>query len=84
MIRSRPFLAGLLGVGIVDALGDPEPAAVVPGHAERLDDLRLGREQLRLEAVRDDHVLRSTPPARAGFCILWIGSPCVPHCLPGE
>ena len=56
-IRSRPCAVRLLGVGVVDGLGDPEPAAVVPGHADRLADLGLGGEELRLEPGRHDHVL---------------------------
>ena len=52
-----PLAVAPLDVGIVDALGDPEPAAMVPGHADRLVDLGLGGEQPRLEAGRDDQVL---------------------------
>ena len=40
---------GVLGIGIVHRLGDPEPSAMVPGHADRLVDLGLRREQPGLE-----------------------------------
>ena len=45
-----PFAALLEVVGIVDGLGDPEPAFVIPGHRDRLGDLGLGDEQARLPA----------------------------------
>ena len=39
-------------VRVVDRLGDVEAAEVVPGHRDRLADLRLGDEQLGLEPRR--------------------------------
>ena len=82
-IRSRPLPLRLHLVGVVDRLGDVEPAEVVPGHRDRLEDPRLGDEQLRLEPARQGEVLDATPPAQSGFCILRIGSPSVPQLVPG-
>ena len=48
--RLGPFLGG---VGILDGIGDPEPAAVVEGEVEGLVDVRLGGDELDLEAGRD-------------------------------
>ena len=44
-------------VGVVDRLGDVEPAEVVPGHRDRLEDLRLGDEEFRLEPAGKGEVL---------------------------
>ena len=38
---------------ILDRFGDPEPAAVVEVDVDRLVNVRLGRDQLDLEAVGD-------------------------------
>ncbi len=46
-----------LGVRVVDALGDPEAPSVVPGHADRLEDVRLAGEELDPEAVGDDEAI---------------------------
>ena len=52
-----PLALRLHLVGVVDRLGDVQPAEVVPGHRDRLVDLRLGDEQLRLEPGRQGEVL---------------------------
>ena len=82
-IRSRPLPLRLHLVGVVDRLGDAEPAAVVPGHRDRLADLRLGDEQLRLEPGRAGRGACCDSSGESGFCILRIGSPSVPHRAPG-
>ena len=52
-MRSRPSPSRLQLVGIVERLADPQPAALVPVHEDRLAaDLRLGGEQLDLESRR--------------------------------
>ena len=43
------------GVGILQVLNDPHPAAVVEGDRHRLADHRLGGDDLDLEAVGDLH-----------------------------
>ena len=73
-----------LGIGIIRALGDPQPAAMVPVHAERLVDLGLGGKEPRLKALGHHQVPRSTLAGASGFCIFRIASPCVPHCRPGR
>ena len=45
-------------VRIVDTFDDPQPAAVVPVHADRFDNIGLGGEQLHFKSGRDDHVLQ--------------------------
>ena len=52
-----PLALRLHLVRVVDRLGDVEPAEVVPRHRDRLEDLRLRDEQLRLEAVGQRQVL---------------------------
>ena len=44
-------------VRVVDRLGDVQAAEVVPGHRDRLADLRLGDEQLGLEPLGHREVL---------------------------
>src|SRR5687768_12898848 len=39
-------------IRVVDRFGDPEPAALVPRHRDRLHDVRLRGEQLETEARR--------------------------------
>ena len=46
------FLAGRAGKRIFDGIRDPEPAAIVEGEVERLVDVRLGGDELDLEAGR--------------------------------
>ena len=53
---SRGFVPGLRGIGILDRVGHPEPAPIVEGEVERLVDVRLGGDELDLEARR--HVQR--------------------------
>ena len=45
-------LPSFVGIGILDGFGDPEPAAVVEVDVERLVDVRLGGDELDLEAGR--------------------------------
>ena len=71
-----PLQAG--GVGILQVLDDPEPAAVVELDGDRLADHRLGGDELDREAVGRPHLLarpfpgripgagRMTPPERRG------------------
>src|SRR5207237_5210368 len=40
---------------VLEALDHPHPAALVDGHGDRVDDHRLGGEQLDLEPVGDLH-----------------------------
>ena len=51
------FAFALQLVRIVERLRDPQPAALVPVHADRAIDVGIGREQLRLEADRRHQVL---------------------------
>ena len=53
LIRSRPGPGR--AAGIFEALGDPDPAALVEGHRDRVDDVGLGGDQLDLKAGRDGH-----------------------------
>ena len=39
-------------VRVIDRLGNPQAAALVPGEADRVDDVRLAGEQLQAEAHR--------------------------------
>ena len=50
---------GPLGVRVV--LGDPEPAARVPGHRDRVSNVGLGGEDRDVEAVRDAKLAAATP-----------------------
>jgi hypothetical protein len=52
-----PHAPGLHLVRVVDRLGDVEATEVVPGHRDRLADLRLGDEQLGLEPLGHREVL---------------------------
>ena len=54
---SRPFTLRLDLVGVVHCLGNVEPAQVVPGHRDRLEDLGLGDEELCLEPSQQNEVL---------------------------
>jgi hypothetical protein len=48
-------LAGFLQfVRVVDRLGDPEPSPLVEGHADRLEDLGVGRPEVGLESLAQD------------------------------
>ena len=47
---------GLDLVGIVRRLADPEPSPRVPGHGDRLGDVRFRREESRFEPFRHHHV----------------------------
>ena len=49
-------LAVGLPVRVTVRLGDPEPAAVVEGHGDRLGHVRFAGEEGRLEAVRQRHL----------------------------
>ena len=71
-------------VGVVDRLGDPQPAALVPVHAIGLPISRLGDEQLRLEARRASTMcFMRLLGRRAASASCVIGSPSVPHFAPG-
>ena len=48
---------GLDLVGVVSRFADPQATADIPGHGDRLGDVGLGREELRLETFRQHHVL---------------------------
>ena len=43
-------------VRIIGALGDPQPAAGVEAHRNRLDDLRLGGKEINMESLGQMHV----------------------------
>ncbi len=45
-----------LPVGVIVRLGDPEAAAVVGGHGDRLGHVRLAGEERGVEAVRQGHL----------------------------
>ncbi len=44
------------GARILQALGDPHPAALVEGHGDGVDDIRLAGDQLNGEAFGDLHL----------------------------
>ena len=69
-------------VGVVDRLGHVEPAEVVPGHGDRLADLRLGDEQLRLEPVGHGQMLDATLRARAASASCGSARPACPSGRP--
>ena len=54
LTRSRPGAGGLARV--LDALGDPDPPAVVERHRDRVDDVRLAGDQLDREALGHGHL----------------------------
>ena len=53
LTRSRPGPGD--AAGIFQALGDPDPAALVEGHRDRVDDVGLAGDELDREAWRDGH-----------------------------
>src|SRR5262249_43824352 len=52
LYRVARLAAGRRREGVLDGVGDPEPAAVVEGEVDRLVDVRLGGDQLGVEAGR--------------------------------
>jgi hypothetical protein len=48
---------GLQVVRIIDRLRDPQPTALVPREPDRLDDVRLGREEAHVEVRQRDEML---------------------------
>ena len=79
-ILSRPLAGGLQLVRVVDRQRGPQPAALVPGHADRLaaaapsrstNSFDLGTPSARRCASCDSS-------AGSGFCILLSGSPSCP------
>ena len=64
---------GAGGEGILDGLGDPEAAAVVEVDVERLMNVRLGGDELNLEAGRQMERLGLVGgSARVGVGDVWI------------
>ena len=51
-MRSRGHLALRRALRVLEALDDPDAALLVDGEGDRVDDLRLGGEQLDLELRR--------------------------------
>ena len=51
-------------VGIGMRLGDPEPAAVVEGHGDRLDHIRFAGEEGGVKAGRQRHLGRRLASGR--------------------
>ena len=50
-MRSRGILPLRRALRVLEALDDPDAALLVDGEGDRVDDLRLGGEELDLEAV---------------------------------
>ena len=63
---------------VFEALGDPDAAPLVERHRDRVDDVRLARDELDREPRRDRHLLRSPPAAtaRARAACPGRGGPC--------
>ncbi len=64
---SRGLVAVLGGEGVLDGVGDPEPALVVEGEVHRLVDVRLGGDELDLEAGRQAELLDLVGGRRAAW-----------------
>ena len=80
MMRSWPLPGGCDLVGIIDRLGDPQPAALVPVHADRLAAEICGSaaNSCSSKPTGRDDVLHRLGRRRAAAASCWIGSPSCP------